>query len=117
MGNFEERVKQHAEAIERMKSLKFGDPVTNVCAGDKNPELHAYFVEYTAHGRKNRFGIVHRDHWAKCTDRKGKFWNTGIKVIFPGHLDAKTREALFAPIWQAEYGAPATAGQGMEGGS
>lgn len=117
MGNFAERVKQHAEAIERMKSLKFGDPVTNVCAGDGNPELHAYFVEYTAHGRKNRFGIVQRDHWAKCTDRKGKFWNTSIKVIFPGHLDADTRKALFAPIWQAEYGEPATAGQGMEGGS
>ena len=114
MGDFEERVKQHAEAVTRMKALAFGDPVTNICAGDKNPSLHSYFVEYTAHGRKNRAGIVHRDHWAKCTDRKGKFWNTGIEVIYPGHLDAETRKRLFAPVWQANYGenAPSTDGGG-----
>lgn len=92
------------ESIARMKALAFGDPVTNICAGDRNPQLHSYFVGCVVDSRKNRYGLVHKSHWAKCTDKKGKFWKTCIDVIHPGHLDAETRERLFAPVWQANYG-------------
>lgn len=101
MGNFEERVKQRAEAVARMTALAFGDPVTNVCAGEKNPHRHSFVV---SHGKT----------WVKCTDKKGEFWETGIEVIYPGHLDSETCERLFAPIWQAKYGETA-ADQTKEG--
>lgn len=94
----------HEDSIARMKALSFGDPVTNVCAGDRNPQMHAYFVAYKVTAHKNKFGLTHRSHLAKCTDKKGKFWDTYIDVIHPGHLDAETRTRLFAPVWQAQYG-------------
>lgn len=91
-------------SIARMRALTFGDPVTNVCAGENNPSLHAFFVAYEIKSHKNRYGLVHRSHWAKCTDRKGKFWNADIDVVYPGHLDATTRSELFDPVWQALFG-------------
>lgn len=94
----------HEESVARMKSLNFGDPVTNVCAGDKNPMLHSFFVAYKVESRTNRYGVTHRSHWAKCTDKKGSFWNIGIDVIHPGHLSSEDRTRLFAPVWQAIYG-------------
>ncbi|MDQ0068321.1 hypothetical protein J2W34_000095 [Variovorax boronicumulans] len=92
-------------SIVRMRTLSLGDPVTNVCAGENNPSLHAFFVAYQVKSRKNRYGLVHKSHWAKCTDKKGKFWDTDINVVYPGHLDAPIRSELFAPVWESLYGA------------
>jgi hypothetical protein len=97
-----------------MQALKAGDPVTNICAGDNNPCLHSRFVAYVVKSYKNRYGVVHRDHWAKCKDKNGHISNTGIDVIYPGHLDAETRAKLFQPVWQERYGEPATANQGAD---
>ncbi|MES2942943.1 MAG: hypothetical protein V4772_08765 [Pseudomonadota bacterium] len=94
----------HEASIERMKALTFGDPVTNICAGDSNPSLHCFFVAYEVKANTNKYGITHRSHWAKCTDKKGKFWNTGFEVVYPGHLDAETRTKLFTPVWESQYG-------------
>jgi len=99
MGDFEERVKQWEAAKVRMKALKFGDPVTNICAGEKNPTRLSFYVSHT-------------NKWARCTDKKGKFWETGIEVIHPGHLDTETSAALFAPVWQARFGEPPAASIG-----
>jgi hypothetical protein len=98
----------HEESIARMKALTFGEPVTNICAGENNPHLHSFFVAYVVDSRRNRWGLVHKSHWAKCTDKKGSFWKTGIDVIHPGTLDAETRTRLFAPVWEKNYGAPPT---------
>lgn len=92
-------------SIARMQALSLGDPVTNVCAGENNPGLHAFFVAYQVKSHKNRYGLVHKSHWAKCTDKKGKFWDTDINVVHPGHLDATIRAELFAPVWESLYGA------------
>jgi len=94
----------HEASVARMQALQFGEPVTNICAGDKNPHLHAFFVAYVVDSYTNRYGVVHRSHYAKCTDKKGRSWKTQIDVIYPGHLDAETRAALFEPVWQATYG-------------
>lgn len=98
------KVELHHEAMQRMKALAFGEPVTNICAGDKSPQRLCYFVELVVKSHKNKFGIVHRDYWAKCTDRKGKFWNTSIDVVFPGHLDYATCNELFTPIHAVLFG-------------
>lgn len=92
------------DSIERVKGIQFGDPITNICAGDGNPQRLAFFVKYTVKQHKNRFGFVHRYHFVRCTDNKGKFWNTGIQVIYPGHLPYDECKALFEPVWQAQYG-------------
>ena len=87
-----------------MKELSFGDPVTNICAGDINPRRHSYFVEHVKKSCKTVGGFPYTEHLAKCTDRKGKFWQTEIDVIYPGHLDYEECQRLFAPVWEAQYG-------------
>lgn len=104
MGDVRTRASIRQEAIARMKAIKAGEPVTNVCAGEKNPRRHAYFLRYVVKSRKTSYGIVHGEYWAKCTDKKGGSWLTGIEVIYPGHLDSETSAALWAPVWQANYG-------------
>ena len=99
----QERLEVKNAAKERMKSLSFGDPVTNVCAGESNPHRIGYFVEYVVKTRRNTFGIAHSDNIAKCTDKKGNFWFADIEVIFKGHLDYDKCKELFAPIWSAHY--------------
>ena len=96
------RIKQ--ESIERVKTLSTGDKVTNICAGDRNPMLHCFFVEYKIKSRKSKFHVVHREHLARCTDKKGKFWNIDIDVIHPGWIDETERKTLFDPVWAARYG-------------
>ncbi len=103
MSNITARLAISEAAKTRVAALALGEPVTNVCAGDGNPQRYAYFVKYLKRSRKNRWGIIHTDHWAKCTDRKGGFWNTDIKVIYPGHLPPDTCAELFAPIWASEH--------------
>jgi len=103
-GNLEERVRILEESKKRMKTISFGDPVTNICAGDGNPTKHSYFVAYKINSRKNSYGINHKEYLARCTDKKGKFWETGIDVIYPGHLSAGECEKLWTPVWEAKYG-------------
>lgn len=98
------------ESIERVKVLQFGDPITNVCAGSEG--RHSYFAERVTRSRKNRFGLVHKERFVRCTDKKGSFWLTDIKVIYPGHLDEDQCNSLFDPIWQAEH-APTQRGGGV----
>ena len=80
-------------SIERMKSLNFGDPVTNICAGDGNPMRLTWFVRYSR-----------SSHTAECTDKKGRFDVIGADVIYPGHLPYEECQELFRPVWEAEYG-------------
>lgn len=90
MNKLRARLDIKAEAKKRMKSMVFGDRVTNICAGDRNPMLHCYFVK-------------NRKDTAQCTDKKGHFWDIDIKVIYPGHLDEDVRRELFEPVWQSEH--------------
>lgn len=87
--------------------FKFGDPITNVCAGPDNPRRHAFFVEMKYHLHKNKYGVTHTTRWARCTNGAGEFWNTDPKVIFPGHLSYEESERLYKPIWEAEHGGTA----------
>jgi len=86
--------------------LSFGNPITNICAGEKNPQRLCYFVERVTDRYKNKFGIEHRTKWIKCTDKKGKFWKTDSEVIYPGHLDMEESHELFVPIWEKRFRKP-----------
>ena len=72
-------------------TFTFGDPVTNICAGDGNPMRHAYFV-------KRSGGLI------EVTDKKGYFSKIGKEVIYPGHISLEEAQRLFAPIWQKKFG-------------
>ena len=98
-----DRLQLSIESKERVRKLEFGQPVTNVCAAHPS-RRHSYFVEYVVKASKSRGGVMHRQHFAKCTDRKGNFWNTGIEVIFAGHLSDDKCKQLFDPIHKALYG-------------
>ena len=91
MMNMQARVEIEKEARKRIVALSFGDPVTNICAGTENPMRHCYFVE-----DKRRV--------ARCTDKEGAFWDIGIDVIYPGHLNNAECSELFEPVWQSLYG-------------
>jgi hypothetical protein len=91
------------EAKERMNNLGFGEPVTNICAGDESPNKHGFFVEFVTKTYKNKWGVSHNDYWAKITDRKGKFWNAGIEVIYPGTLTSDECLSLWKPIHRVLY--------------
>lgn len=98
------RLEIHNESMKRVSAIKFGEEITNICAGESNPQLHSYFVEIKIKSHKNKSSITHRQYFAKCTDRKGKFWLTNIKVIYPGNLSREKCKELFAPVWESEYG-------------
>ena len=87
----------------RIKGLSFGDPVTNVCAGDGNPHRLSAFVKIKT-TRHKRCGITHTEKLVVCTDGKGKFWDTKPEVMFSGHLDIDESKRLYKPIWEAEFG-------------
>jgi hypothetical protein len=93
MGNIEKRWAIKDEARKRVRLLKFGDEVTNICAGEQNPSRVAYFVRL-----KNKGSEV------ECTDKKGSFWLTECSVIYPGNLDKAKCAELFQPVWDAEFG-------------
>lgn len=86
--------------------LSFGDPVTNICAGEKNPQRLCYFVERVTDGYTNKFGIKHCTKSIRCTDKKGQFWKTNPEVIYPGHLDMEESHKLFIPIWEKTFRKP-----------
>lgn len=87
----------------RVSAMEFGDPVTNICAGDNSPRRHAYFVNVKTKATKNRYGVVHRERWAKCTDKKGAFWDTGIEAVYPGHLSTEIANRLFEQVHALLY--------------
>lgn len=69
--------------------MKFGDPVTNVCASERN--RHGYFV------RRKKDTI-------EMTDGKGWFGDVMKRSVFPGHLDNNECKRLWEPIWESIYG-------------
>lgn len=81
------------QSKQRMKRLKFGDPVTNICAGENNPLRLCLFVRYKARG-----------HTAECTDGRGRFVDFDADVILAGHLKMDEAISLFEPVWEARYG-------------
>ena len=83
---FGDRAEMYQQALKRVRAIEFGEPVTNICASERNPQRLAYFVSLDA------------KRLAKCTDRKGKFWQTGIEVVYPGHLDYAECNRLFDPV-------------------
>lgn len=91
MGNPEARIAILKESRGRVRRMVFGDPVTNVCAGESG--RHGYFVRVIGDN-------------AQVTDKKGYFGNYGCEVIYPGHLSADECSRLFEPFWQAQYGQP-----------
>lgn len=86
------------EALSRITKIAAGHPVTNICAGESNPTRLAYFVALVVKQRRNKYGILHTERWARCTDKKGKSWNVGMEVIYPGHIDYAECCKMFAPI-------------------
>jgi hypothetical protein len=91
MSDFEARVRLKKEGRARMNAFTFGEPVTNVCAGEANPFRHAYFVKTKGDN-------------AQLTDRRGRFGNFGCEVIYAGHLPVDEAKRLFEPFWQAQFG-------------
>ena len=85
--SMQDRIDIKAKSKERIKALSFGDPVTNICAGENNPHRHSYFVAFKIKSHRNKYDIIHNEYLAKCTDRKGNFWHTNIDVIISDHLD------------------------------
>lgn len=85
-----ERIEVDKQSVERNKNLSFGDPVTNVCAGPNN--RHWYFVRKKYHNKT-----------IQVTDKKGNFFAPHREVIFPGHLSPVECEALYKPIWEANF--------------
>jgi hypothetical protein len=92
MSDIESRIRIKKESRKRINKIKFGDEVTNICAGENNPMKHCYFV------RKIRKGVV------QCTDKNGAFWDIGVDVIYQGHLSVDKCKELFDPVWEEEYG-------------
>jgi hypothetical protein len=88
----------------RVGNMNYGDLVTNVCAGEQNPRRHSFFCSFVKRTRTNKYDREHSEYFAKCTDRKGSFWQADINVIYAGHLQQSECEALFAPVWEAKYG-------------
>jgi hypothetical protein len=102
MGNLEKRLEIKDAAKKRVSAMSFGEPCTNVCAGEAG--RHLYFFEYVIKSRKNRYGFTNNEYLAKCTNKEKKTCNIDIEVIYPGHLDDAKCKELFEPIWQAHYG-------------
>lgn len=98
MSDLAARVRITRESRERVQGLTFGEPVTNVCAGEGNPLRHAFFVRVSA-------------DTVEVTDKKGQFARFGCEVIYPGHLSTEQAAELFEPFWQAMYGSPTTVGE------
>jgi hypothetical protein len=91
MADFEARVRLKNEARKRARAFVFGEPVTNVCAGEGNTLRHAFFVKK-------------KGDYVEVTDKQGKFCNFGVEVMFAGHLPIEEAEKLFRPFHEAQYG-------------
>ena len=93
MDRMTERNRIRYESRKRMAGLKFGDTVTNICAGEKNPMRVCRFV---------RFKPI--AHHATCTDGNGKFCDFGADVIWPGEIPYEQAKAIYRPVCYAEFG-------------
>ncbi len=102
MNKLEQRIAILDESKNRMETLTKGDQVTNICAGDLGRYLT--FIEYVIKSRKNRYGITHREHFAKCRTNNGKTGLFDITVIHKGNLSKEECCELFEPVWQSQYG-------------
>lgn len=91
------------ESRKRVRALVFGEPVTNVCAGEINPWRHSYFVKCKGDN-------------VQLTDRRGKFGNFGCEVIYAGHLSSEECMDRFEPFWQAQFGTESAVTRGPERG-
>lgn len=91
-------------AAKRVSGIKFGETVTNVCAGESNPRRVGLFVKKVIKTNKNRFGVTSIDLVVRVTDGKGKFWDVGSEVIFPGEIPYEECVRIFSPIWDAMHG-------------
>ena len=89
----EKKLQIRNESKKRIGKIKFGDVVTNICAGDRNPMRISYFVRYKR-----------REHLVEVTDRNGKFSQFDADVIYPGELPIKESKDLFDPVWENRYG-------------
>ena len=92
MGNLDKRVEIRNLSKQRMRTLKFADAVTNICAGEQNTTRLCFFVRYKPD-----------IHAAECTDKNGWFGDTNEDVIYSGHLSVSESNILFAPVWEAKY--------------
>jgi hypothetical protein len=90
--------------LARIKAMKPGDPVTNICAGESNPIRLGKFVCLVEKSRENKWGIVHTSRWAKMKDSNGNLHNIDIEVVYAGHLDYAECQRLFAPVWDKRFG-------------
>jgi hypothetical protein len=86
------------EALSRIEKLEKGQPVTNICAGESNPTRLSFFQGLIVKTRKNKFGMPITERWARCSNKKGSSWNTGVEMIYPGHIDYSECQKLFKPI-------------------
>lgn len=93
MGNLAARAAIKADSKKRVKKLYFGNKITNICAGDKNPMRLGFFVRYKSH-----------NHLAEITDGCGKFGDYDADVIYPGHIEPDECKKLFEPVWEARFG-------------
>jgi hypothetical protein len=66
--------------------LTFGEPITNIVVSLDHPYRFSYFVEHVVESRKNKYGVIHRDRWIRCTDKKGEFWKIDPTCIVRGHI-------------------------------
>ena len=92
-GSLQARLDIRKSSKKRLRGIKFGVPVTNICAGELG--RHMWFV---------RMKIIQRQRHAECTDKKGRFGCYGLVVIYPGHLEADECTKLFSPVWESYHG-------------
>jgi hypothetical protein len=89
------RVDIYKASTARCRKMSFGDPITNICAGENNPLRWCYFV---------KLSTVRKVRYVQCTDKMGKFWDVGMEVIHPGHIFYDKCTELFEPVWESQYG-------------
>ncbi len=73
------------EARERVKTIRFGDPITNICSSGINRYRLCFFV------RAKKDTVV-------CTDKENTFWETATSAIYQGHLSIDKCKELFVPM-------------------
>lgn len=100
----QDKFDQLQNAIQRIKSIQFGEQVTNVCASIDNPRKYSLFSHYVLQQKRNRFGTINNYHYAKCTDGKGNFWLTDALVVFKGRLPDEECKKLYEEIRAIEDG-------------
>lgn len=62
MSDMQLKIEIRKESKKRVGNMKLGDPITNICAGDSNPQRHAWFVRLDARTHTNKFGIKHVEY-------------------------------------------------------